>query len=145
MPKTVDEIIKEHPRTTFYIGSRSGFFFIGDYTEWKKRKDLVNGACMRKYDSAQYEARSNVPDLLKDITKLVTDRRINRNACSKKIADLMHYVEDMAVEWENIGNRVPVKIDKKSIDDGIALIVKGLELGGFWLKEEYDRCYRRDV
>jgi hypothetical protein len=141
--KTVDEIIESHPDTVFYVGTVSSYFFIGDREEWRKRRDLVNGHCMRKFDAAQYEARSNIPKLLKTLTVLTSARKIDRNTCMKRIADLQKYIIDLSQEWQNIGNRIPVKIYRKEGEDGVALIVQGLEGGGFWLKEEYDAKYRK--
>ena len=46
MKKTVEEIMKAAPETIFYIGSASGYFFIGNYEAWKRDGRAINEKCL---------------------------------------------------------------------------------------------------
>lgn len=141
MKKTVEEIMKAAPETIFYIGSASGYFFIGNYEAWKRDGQAINEKCRRAYESAQLAARKNTEKTLKELEYTLTAKKVDRSACVNRLSALNKISETLATEWVDIGNRVPEKIYEKEAERGYALVTKGLEEGRYWMKNEYDTKY----
>lgn len=143
----VEDIGSASPDTVFYIGSKSGFFFIGTMDEYKADVDKLSKQIHQYYEDLQIKAKNRLK------TNVGKSYKINKGELNEKFADRLAMVakqikEDLATidnatrildTWRDIPKRKVKSADKKDplIDpEGIILLVDGHE-GGVWFREEY--------
>lgn len=128
---TLDDFIHSFPHDlVFYIGSHSGYFFCGTIEEYE-----------RDIDDISRLARRAIVDL---------KRRMSRYEQYKDVVDMSRYehykdvferATQMLAEFKPLRSRTVLDCYKKDmpfVDNEIAIIVNGYEVGKFWLKPEYD-------
>lgn len=129
-----------------FIGSSSGFFFIGTPKEFKERHETVQEKIKRRY---RYSAMDRKRDLEKLMTTVdVKDDPIEyAKALEARARDIREVQEKLERMNERLFNFQPLK-DRIVRDyyhkelGGIAVIVDGQEEGRFWTKEEWDSVYK---
>lgn len=143
----VEDIGSASPDTVFYIGSKSGFFFIGTMDEYKADVDKLSKQIHQYYEDLQIKAQERLRKNTGESYK------INKGESHEKFANRLAMVakqikEDLATidnttrildTWRDIPVRKVKSADKKDplLDPkGIMLMVDGPE-GGVWFKEEY--------
>ena len=143
----IEDIGSVSPDTVFYIGSKSGFFFIGTMDEYKADVDKLSKQIHQYYEDLQVKAKSRLK------ANVGKSYKINKGELNEKFANRLAMVakqikEDLATidntthildTWRDIPVRKVKSADKKDplIDPkGIILLVDGPE-GGVWFKEEY--------
>ena len=141
--KTVADLFKKAPKTVFYIGSASGFFFIGDSKAWKECSNKINNRCKDLYEMKQLAAHKNLPKILDDIARLADQKKKDKNAIHARIAVLEKTMNSISTPWVDIWDREPKKVSEKEGESGYAIVVEGIEDGDFWLKNEFDKRYGR--
>lgn len=141
MRKTVIELMKEHPKDTFFIGSETSYFFIGNYDEWLSQGYMVTRDMKRNYDEKKKNATRKIPILIKDVERLTSKKEIDLDALTKTTAAIEKNARIKSTEWVDIENRVPNEIRKRMQNDGIILVLPGVESGSFWFRHEYESRY----
>lgn len=135
--------------TVIFVGSKTGFVFIGTKAEWNRDKDEINSWCEEftrnevemATDSWEKAICSGLPmkdkyvnhdkwasDAFAAITKLGNAQRrlIDARKANKKFKPI-----EKRLVVEEYDRTVPGEV-------GRVLIVGGTEVGKYWLKDEYD-------
>ena len=136
------------PNQLYSIGSKSGFFFIGTYSEWNKYIDDLSKKHLKYLKShrtaAKREAKRAQERLNREPIKLI---------CGKDLEGTIAYLNSVA----RIGNRRYIYFNElvkaftpfrtreiKDIyprmvkADGVNIIVDGLDISDYWMREEFE-------
>ena len=141
MRKTVIETMKANPKVTFFIGSETSFFFIGNYDEWLANGHMVTRDMKRNHDLKQKTARQKTPVLIKDLERLMKKDIVDTKAVSDVTAALQKNARILSTPWVDIEQRTPDAVRKRTQGDGIILVLPGVESGTFWFEHEYRSRY----
>ena len=136
------------PNQLYSVGSKSGFFFIGTYSEWNKYIDDLSKNHLKYLKShrtaAKREAKRAQERLNQEPIKLI---------CGKDLEGTIAYLNSVA----KIGNRRYIYFNElvkaftpfrtreiKDIyprmvkADGVNIIVDGLDISDYWMREEFE-------
>lgn len=146
---TLDDTVKSYGKDdVLYIGSQSGFFFIGDKTEYEKRIDDISS----KYETA---LASRLSAAQKDFENMTDKLLYLKKAESETIIEYADRVQRTGKEYKRLHSLLPkIKEEKenftalrtrevkdsysKEVEGGFAIIIEGNEIGGYWMKSEWD-------
>lgn len=142
----VDDIGTKSPDTIFYIGSKSGFFFIGTKAEYDESIDVLSAKIKASYQDSIAKAKERLEANTSKSYKIKAKESLesfgDRLALAgKQIKNDLGIVDrntEILDVWKDIPERKVKSADKKDplLDPkGVILIVAGPE-GGVWFKEE---------
>ena len=147
---TIDYFIQHFadPNQLYSVGSKSGFFFIGTYPEWNKYIDDLSKKHLKYLRSHRTAAKRNAKRAQERL-----DQKPIKLICGKDLEGTIAYLNSIV----EIGNREYLYFDRlikaftpfrtreiKDIysrmvkPDGTNIIVGGLDIGDFWMREEFE-------
>lgn len=145
--KKLDRTVsKLPPQETLYIGSASGFFFIGTVTEFERKIDGITDRYRESFRKTAISHENRLHGMTHECLKKKDDE--NAFEFAQRLIDLGEAIKreiktaDKArkrnAEFTDIRDRKVSDIYEKGIYHGIAIIVDGAENGGYWTKEEWE-------
>lgn len=171
----LDKFLQSHFTDTdiLYIGSMSGYFFIGTKEQfYKDNKELSEHwianftKCVRdnefklktaqetKFDLKSYEIKVRKQEHSLYIKKPLTDAEIKANfkkeveKRNNAIANLKRTVKRNKHKLDTFkpfDKREVQRCYVKDVEKGYAIIVSGYECASFWFKKEYDKTKGREI
>lgn len=136
----LNEVVREHPFETLFIGSASAFFFIGDFEEYEKEIDQISERYKEVFDTSLKSAEREWKYFRYYMPKDHPQYEIKHAAYLK--AKLKKQYFD---EHPNLREREVVKMYPSILDPGTIIIIEGYEAGKYWLKSEYEGGATNDV
>ena len=140
------------PNQLYSVGSNSGFFFIGTRSEWNRYIDALSRKRLKYLRNHRTAAKRNAKR---------AQERLNREPikliCGKNLEETIAYLNSVV----KIGNRRYIYFNRlvkaftpfrtreiKDIysrtvkADGVNIIVDGLDIGNYWMREEFEGTLR---
>ena len=140
------------PNTLYSLGSNSGFFFIGTRSEWNRYIDALSRKRLKYLRSHRTAAKRNA----KRAQERLGQKPI-KLICGKDLEETIAYLNSVV----KIGNRRYIYFNRlvkaftpfrtreiKDIysrtvkADGVNIIVDGLDIGNYWMREEFESALR---
>lgn len=134
----------------FCVGSRSSYFFIGNKAEWERDKDEIESWCNASTKNAEvaaketwekrvYDGLPDIRDKYSDYAKWYNETRqaiLQLGMAQKKLDESKKAVKN----YRPVLNRAVIHEYVRDIPgEGISTVflVGGVEVGEYWLREEY--------
>lgn len=145
--KSIKEALKAVTDETVYIGSGSGFLYIGTKEGFCEKVDSLNEKYLSYFKRSLVEAEKQL-NSFRDLTlSREPDEEIDTFAIrlinmGKKIESVQHKqkkIETYLKNWKNIESRKVKEVYAKDPildENGVVILVDGLESGDYWMKEE---------
>lgn len=134
----------------FCVGSRTGYFFIGNKAEWERDKDEIESWCNAFTKNAEvaakevwkkrvYEGLPDIREKYSNYTKWYNETRqaIQHLAMAQKRLDESRKT---VKKYKPVLNRTVIQEYARDIPgEGIATVflIGGVEVGKYWSREEY--------
>lgn len=130
--------------TIVHIGARSSYFFIGTVDEFKEDADLLNKVLIERHKNAMKSMYYQMVAIIKDCeerhkleTKKAYCRRVTaRMKMIQTICKRINTKADAITNHIDVRQREVIDEYPRISDEGICLIVSGVDMGSFWFKEE---------
>ena len=140
------------PNQLYSVGSNSGFFFIGTRSEWNRYIDALSRKRLKYLRSHRTAAKRNAKRAQERL-----DQKPIKLICGKNLEETIAYLNSVV----KIGNRRYIYFNRlvkaftpfrtreiKDIysrtvkADGVNIIVDGLDIGNYWMREEFEGTLR---
>ena len=145
-----------------FVGVKTNFVFIGTKEIFNKDIQAIDKKCLETHKrqlettaiSLEFERAKDEPigAVISEYYDSFGNKRIRRLSYEKAvesywknirrmettIAELDKYIKEYTPIWER---EVVVSYKRNELRDGFVVLVDGLEIGKYWLKEEYDTGY----
>ena len=140
------------PNQLYSVGSNSGFFFIGTRSEWNRYIDALSRKRLKYLRSHRTAAKRNAKRAQERL-----DQKPIKLICGKNLEETIAYLNSVV----KIGNRRYIYFNRlvkaftpfrtreiKDIysrtvkADGVNIIVDGLDIGDYWMREEFEGTLR---
>ena len=150
----VEDIAEKYPDAVFYIGSKSGFFFIGTKTQFDTDIDALSDRTLKRYKQLLHDTKERIKEnstahfhIEKNETPEHFARRLKSTGerLASDLATADNYTK-VVEKWKHMSLR---KVKEAYLKDelldpnGIVLLVDGPE-GGVWFKEELEHGIEKD-
>ena len=147
---TVDYFMQHlsDPNQLYSIGSKSGFFFIGTYSEWNKYIDDLSNKHLKYLKShrtaAKREAKRAQERLNREPIKLICGKDLEGtiaylNSVVKTGNRRYIYFNSLVKAFTPFRTREIKDIYSRSVKaDGVNIIVDGLDISDYWMREEFE-------
>lgn len=131
-----------------FIGSASGYFFVGTPREFKESREEVEEKIKKRF-------RLSYMDKARDVRKLLTVIKVSEDPeeyatvleiRARQIRDELEKLNRMnerLTEFQPLNERIVKDYYHKALG-GLAIIVDGQEDGRYWTKEEWDNDHESD-
>jgi len=161
------ELVKAGNNKIVSIGSQSGFFFIGypqefleQEEEYNKRWELAFKQSVAAATTAYNNCVKSPPDPDREIKRKERDPKTNR------MTDMVVPIEILEKEWKQKCDNLEIAMQRANMkvnkfkpfgkrevkecypglnDDKEVIIIKGYEVGRYWMKSEFDKDTRKDL
>lgn len=137
---TLADVIDNLPDDqVIYIGSDTGFFFIGSKAEYYRDIERISQDYLQTAHKKLKEHLKRIKKLNEDLKKPVVDFAQTKTIQGKirTAVEKAQYNESYISSFEPITDRKVVEIYNRLQGDGICVIVTGAENGKYWSVEEY--------
>lgn len=146
---TIDEFIKDlDPSTIIYLGSQTAFFFIGNKATYEKLVDKLTTKYEKHFKRLVKESTERRNNLMKDAMafKRKEDEDDIKFAMRMKALGTALFQaissNETAIEkdkrFKPIRERKVISADVKTFENGLAVVIEGDEVGGFWMATEWN-------
>lgn len=153
--------LKNNPDKTFFIGSKSAYFFIGNLETFENDFQGINEKYITIFQTSIRDAENLLKRLEKEgeptgdvikesffngkpkIRKIPYEQAVkDYYALIERKKDLINKYTDYLKNYIPIEDREIIETYSKTcLGDGEGILIDGLEEGRFWLKEEYETGY----
>lgn len=133
-PSILDQYMKGiKPDEVVYIGSGSGYLFIGTLKQYKVDFEQISDDCTKQLNKTVARLNGLVEHINEEIDKANQDLDGH---------ELPKIKERLTKTKKTLYERIVLDSYKKVMEDepGTAIIIRGSENGRFWLRSEYDRA-----
>lgn len=138
LAELVTKLLNEHPEDDIYLGSKSGFFFVGKPQELLSQMQDLSFKFQDYFTDCYNEADRMIIKLLNECP--ADDKKLYRSwkwVLAKNLETSCRY-EDILERFKHLANRqvrdFRYRQDRK---EGRIIVVEGDETGRFWTKDEY--------
>lgn len=148
--KTLDDVLHElgDDNSILYIGSASSYFCIGTAKEVNSMIDTISDAYLKLFTNYYEKNKEEMEQFSKLIKQLSLANTDDLEACAEELATLSEKITTTSKAtrkamkrletFKNMRERQIKDAYYKISDEGISIILTGVETGKYWTKDEWD-------